>query len=100
MELGDKARVSPKLTNENYWIEGEIIDIEQNPFKGVVIAIKDESGRIFFGKEKYFLPVSSHEPNEATIATIKEAKERNYTGRRRVDTSSVEAMLKSCDDDL
>jgi hypothetical protein len=97
MEIGDKAMVSSELTNEKFWIEGEVIDIEQNPFKGIVVAIKDESGRIVFGEEKYFLPVSSHMPNEATIAAIKETKERKYTGRKRIDTSSVEATLKSCD---
>jgi hypothetical protein len=56
MKKGDKAKASPKLTGENEWIEGEVIDIEKNPFKGIVIAIKDKLGRIFFGEEKYFLP--------------------------------------------
>jgi hypothetical protein len=54
MKNGDRVRVSPNLTGENEWIEGEIIDVEKNPFKGIVIAIKDEVGRIFFGEEKYF----------------------------------------------
>lgn len=52
---GDLAKVSPVLTGESVWIEGEVIDIENNPFKGVVIAIKDKLGRIFFGEIKYFL---------------------------------------------
>ncbi|MDR1879848.1 MAG: hypothetical protein LBQ78_02835 [Tannerellaceae bacterium] len=56
MEKGDIAKVSPKLTGEREWIEGEIIDIEKNPFKGIVISIKDKLGRIFFGEEKYFVP--------------------------------------------
>jgi hypothetical protein len=56
MKKGDKAKVSPDITGEKDWIEGEVIDIEQNPFKGIVIAIKDKLGRIFFGEEKYFLP--------------------------------------------
>ena len=55
MKEGDKAKVSPKLTGEKEWIEGEVIDIEKNPFKGIIIAIKDKLGRIFFGEEKYFL---------------------------------------------
>lgn len=54
MKTGDKAKVDPKLTGLATWIEGEIIDIEKNPFKGIVIAIKDDKGRIFFGEEKYF----------------------------------------------
>ena len=37
------------------------------------------------------------EPNEATLEALREAKERNYTGRKRIDTSSVEAMVKSCE---
>jgi hypothetical protein len=57
MKTGDKAKVSPDLTGENEWITGEVIDIEKNPFKGIVIAIKDKLGRIFFGEERYFLPV-------------------------------------------
>ncbi|MFR3873084.1 MAG: hypothetical protein ACLTZX_13065 [Bacteroides ovatus] len=56
MKVGDKAKVSPKLTGENDWIEGEIIDVEQNPFNGVVLSLKDSTGRIFFGEEKYFFP--------------------------------------------
>ena len=54
MKTGDKAIVDPKLTGLDAWIEGKVIDIENNPFKGVVIAIEDETGRIFFGEEKYF----------------------------------------------
>jgi len=57
MKTGDKAKVSPQLTGLDTWVEGEIIDVEQNPFKGIVIAIKDKLGRIFFGEEKFFMPV-------------------------------------------
>ena len=56
MEEGDKAKVSPKLTGENEWIEGEIIDVEKNPFRGIVLSIKDKLGRIFWGEEEYFSP--------------------------------------------
>ena len=98
MDIGDKVMASPELTNEKYWIEGEVIDIEKNPFKGIVIAIREESGRIFFGEEKYFLPVSSHEPNEETLEAIAEARAGKFAGA--IDTSSVEAMIKSTDNDL
>jgi len=54
MKKGEKAKVSPKLTGLNEWIEGVVIDIEKNPFKGIVIAVKDKLGRIFFGEKKYF----------------------------------------------
>jgi len=54
MKTGDRAIVNPKLTGLETWVEGKVIDIENNPFKGIVIAIEDEKGRIFFGEEKYF----------------------------------------------
>lgn len=54
MKTGDVVLVDPKLTGLDEWIEGTIIDIETNPFKGLVIAIRDSLNRIFFGEEKYF----------------------------------------------
>lgn len=54
MKTGDKAIADPKLTGLDVWIKGEVIDVEKNPFKGIVIAIKDGKGRIFFGEQKYF----------------------------------------------
>lgn len=46
--------MSPKLTGESDWVEGEVIDVEKNPFIGIIVSIKDKLGRIFFGEEKYF----------------------------------------------
>jgi len=54
VEKGQKAKADPKLTGLNNWVEGTVIDVENNPFKGVVVAIKDQMGQIFFGEEKYF----------------------------------------------
>jgi hypothetical protein len=54
MKTRDWAMADPKLTGLDEWVEGTIIDIEDNPFKGTVIAIKDNLGRIFFGQQKYF----------------------------------------------
>jgi hypothetical protein len=54
MKTGEKAVADPKLTGLEDWVEGVIIDIEQNPFRGTVIAIEDNAKRIFFGEEKYF----------------------------------------------
>ena len=52
--VGDKMKVSPDLTGLDGWFQGEIIDIEHNPFTGLVLSIKDNLGRIFFGQSKYF----------------------------------------------
>ena len=56
MKTGDKAKVDPQLTGQREWIEGIVIDIENNPFKGTVIAIKDTFNRIFLVKKN----ISSH----------------------------------------
>lgn len=53
--IGDHMRVSPQLTAQPDWIDGEVIDVEQNPFLGLVISIKDKLGRIFFGQSRYFV---------------------------------------------
>lgn len=47
-------KVSPSLTGLSEWVEGSVIEVENNPFQGLVIAIKDNLGRIFFGQSKYF----------------------------------------------
>ena len=49
-KIGDWMKVSPQLTNQNEWITGEVIDVEHNPFLGLVISIKDQLGRIFLEK--------------------------------------------------
>ncbi|AYD46321.1 MAG TPA: transcriptional regulator [Arachidicoccus soli] len=54
IKKGDRVKADPRLTGLDNWVEGEVIDIERNPFKGIVIAIKDTLGRVFFGEEKYF----------------------------------------------
>lgn len=54
-KIGDKMKVSPQLTDQNEWIAGEVIDVEHNPFTGLVISIKDNLGRIFFGQSRYFV---------------------------------------------
>ena len=52
--VGDKMKVSPDLTGLDGWVQGEIIGVEHNPFTGLVLSIKDNLGRIFFGQSKYF----------------------------------------------
>jgi hypothetical protein len=54
MKTGDFAKADPILTNLDGWVEGRVINIKNNPFKGIVVAIQDNSNRIFFGEEKYF----------------------------------------------
>jgi hypothetical protein len=57
MKTNEKVKVNPSITGLDEWIEGVIIDVENNPFRGIVISIKDAEGRIFFGDERYFEPL-------------------------------------------
>ena len=56
-KIGDRMKVSPQLTDQQDWIEGEVIDVEHNPFTGLVISIKDNLGRIFFGQSRFFATI-------------------------------------------
>ena len=51
---GQCKNTNPSLTGLTDWIEGQVIDVGHNPFMGLVISIKDNLGRIFFGQSKYF----------------------------------------------
>ncbi|WP_262149865.1 hypothetical protein [Chryseobacterium foetidum] len=53
MKIGDRAKVDPKFTGLETWVEGTVIDTEKNPFKGIVIAIKDALGRFFLVKKNF-----------------------------------------------
>ena len=57
-KIGDRMKVSPQLTSQVDWVDGEVIDVEHNPFMGLVISIKDKLGRIFFGQSRYFIALS------------------------------------------
>ena len=57
MSKGQYAVVSPELTGLTESIKGEVINVRQNPFLGQEIAVRDESGRIYFGESKYFTAI-------------------------------------------
>ena len=54
-KIGDRMKASPQLTAQPDWVEGEVIDVEHNPFLGLVISIKDKLRRFFFGKSRLFV---------------------------------------------
>ena len=54
MEIGQRVTISPYLTHLNEWVTGEIIEVENNPYRGTIIAAKDAIGRIFWGEQDYF----------------------------------------------
>ncbi len=54
---GDKVMVSPTLTNVSEWREGTVIDVENNPFLGIVYSVKLPDGSIYSGTKENFEPV-------------------------------------------
>ena len=54
MSKGSYAYVSPELTGLADKVKGVVINVRKNPFIGDEIAVKDETGRIYFGASRYF----------------------------------------------
>lgn len=54
MKTGDKVLISPDLTRLPEWITGTVIEVENNPFVGIVISAETEDKNVFFGQEDLF----------------------------------------------
>lgn len=57
-KVGDRVLVSPQVTGEKEWIEATIIEVEQNPFVGIVITVETDDKNVFFEKEYLFKPLT------------------------------------------
>ena len=57
MKVGDKVLISPDLTLQKEWVSGTIIQVENNPFVGIVISAETEDRNVFFGREDLFKPI-------------------------------------------
>ena len=51
---GDIVLISPEVTHQIDWIEGTIIEIENNPYVGVVLVVETKNGDVFFERECLF----------------------------------------------
>lgn len=60
MKLGDNVFISPDLTMLKDWVSGRVIEVEQNPFVGIVISAETEDGNVFFGQQDLFKLKSSN----------------------------------------
>lgn len=58
IKVGDKVWISPDLTRLPEWVQGTVIEVENNPFVGVVISAETEDGNVFFEREDMFKPLS------------------------------------------
>ena len=51
---GDIVFISPEVTHQIDWIEGTIIEIEDNPYVGIVLIVQTTDGDVFFERECLF----------------------------------------------
>lgn len=58
MSMNEMVLVSPNVTRAGKWLEGKIIDIEDNPFNGIVITVELPDGNIYWDKEEYFKKIA------------------------------------------
>lgn len=61
MKVGDMVRISPDLTLLKEWIPGRVIEVEENPFVGIVISAETKDEDIFFGRAEMFKPFKEEE---------------------------------------
>ena len=54
LQIGDSVLISPYLTMCETWINGVVIDVENNPFRGIVISSQTKDGNVFFRVEDDF----------------------------------------------
>ena len=55
---GGIVLISPEVTHQIDWIEGTIIEIEDNPYVGIVLIVQTTDGDVFFERECLFKSVS------------------------------------------
>ncbi|MGV4439778.1 transcriptional regulator [Ornithobacterium rhinotracheale] len=57
-KVGDEVLISPEVTHKENWIEGVVIDVEDNPFVGFVISAETKDENIYFEKEYLFKKIN------------------------------------------
>lgn len=56
MAVGDRVLASEDVTHKPGWLPGTVIQVENNPFNGIVISMETDDGDIFFHKQECFKP--------------------------------------------
>lgn len=54
MKTGDEILISPQVTGKSKWIKAVVLEVENNPFVGLVVTAKTKLGEIFFEKIDMF----------------------------------------------
>ena len=59
IKTGDNVLISPDLTGTVNWLEGKVIEVENNTFNGVVVAAETKDRNVFFGRINLFKTISN-----------------------------------------
>jgi hypothetical protein len=54
IKTGDYVLISPDLTGSANWLEGKVIEVENNTFNGIVVAAETKDRNVFFGQMNLF----------------------------------------------
>ena len=58
IKVGDNVLISPDLTMNKEWRKGRVIQVEENPFVGLVVSAETDDANVFFGRADMFRPLS------------------------------------------
>lgn len=54
IKIGDDVLISPDLTMYKDWRKGKVIQVENNPFVGVVVSAETDDPDVSFGRADMF----------------------------------------------
>lgn len=58
INIGEEVLVNPQVTKRKEWIKATIVEIEKNPFVGLVITVETKLGELFFEKADMFKKIN------------------------------------------
>lgn len=58
MAMNDYVLVSPQVSHYPSWEKGQIIEIEENPWRGTVIVVRMPNGDIFWDIKDFFKTIA------------------------------------------
>ena len=59
MAVNDYVMVSPQVSHYSGWAKGQVIEVEDNPFRGTVLVVRMENGDIFWDVASCFKKVEN-----------------------------------------
>ena len=84
------------LTHLSDWVMGEIVEVENNPYRGTIIAAKDSLGRIYWGEKDYFNPIIDDQEGEKLKDIICERIRQLETGEvKAISNEQVFAEIQN-----